>query len=187
MYTSLQKKQTKKQQRKKDALSSFDTVPERSSLQLKRHHVLQKNQSDKKMKTSVNPSLFATAPDTAHFWSGRYLDKSGTPVGVMNKAAEIAKSRGGVTLETLIDSRGIKMPEWDIKDPSTIKAWQDASAAYANQVSGKVCAVLGSMLRPGNIWEDIELPRLRNNDKVNSIVIIDPVSLQENTIMEKNK
>lgn len=46
----------------------------------------------------------------------------------------------------------MKMPEWDINNPVTIKAWEDASAAYANQVTGKVSAIVGSTLRPGNIW-----------------------------------
>ena len=34
---------------------------------------------------------------------------------------------------------------------------------FTQQVSGEIRAVVGSELRPGNIWENIELPRLKAN------------------------
>lgn len=58
-------------------------------------------------------------------------------------AVNVTKQNGGVTLETTMESRGIKMPEWDFNDPNTIRAWKNASAAYARQASGEVRAVLG--------------------------------------------
>ena len=48
------------------------------------------------------------------------------------------------------------------------------SGAYAEQVSGEIRAVIGSELRPGNIWENVELPRLKNNPNVTKITTIDP-------------
>lgn len=50
-------------------------------------------------------------------------------------AAKIAKSQDGVTLQTTILDKEIDMPAWDFDNPSSIKAWKDASATYANQVS----------------------------------------------------
>ena len=52
------------------------------------------------------------------------------------------------------------MPEWDFNNPSTMEAWDAASGAYAEQVSGEIRAVIGSELRTGNIWENVELPLL---------------------------
>ena len=48
------------------------------------------------------------------------------------------------------------------------------SGLYANQVSGEVRAVLGKNLRSGNIWETVELPRLKQNKNVTKIFTIDP-------------
>ena len=87
-----------------------------------------------------------------------------------------------MTLEGLINSKGITMPAWDIDNPLSVKAWEDVSAAYANQVSGEVRAVMGEQLRLGNIWETVELPRLKANLAVTKITIIDPESLFETVI-----
>lgn len=103
----------------------------------------------------------------------------------MDDAARIAKSKGGNTLETMIEAKGIQMPEWDINNPASIKAWEDVSAAYANQVSGEVKAVIGSQLREGNIWENVELPRLKANPNVTKIITIDPVTMIETIIFER--
>jgi len=85
-------------------------------------------------------------------------------------------------LEGLIDAKGITMPVWDISNPLSVKAWEDVSAAFANQVSGEVRAVIGEQLRPGNIWETVELPRLKSNLAVTKIITIDPVTLVETVI-----
>ena len=92
--------------------------------------------------------LLKTAPDTAFFWSGRT-----NGIGGADRAAEIAKTKGGVTLESTIADKNIKMPEWDFNNPDSIKAWEDASAEYAKQISGEIRAVVGKELREGNIWE----------------------------------
>lgn len=50
----------------------------------------------------------------------------------MDDAAKIASSKGGYTLETMIEARRIQISEWDINNPASIKAWEDVSAVYAN-------------------------------------------------------
>ncbi len=85
----------------------------------------------------------------------------------------------------MIESKGIDMPEWDMDNPATIKAWEDVSAEYARQVSGDVRAVIGSELREGNIWENVELPRLKANPNVDRIITIDPVTLEKTVIFER--
>lgn len=59
------------------------------------------------------------------------------------------------------------------------------TGAYAEQVSGEIRAVIGSELRPGNIWENIELPRLKNNPNVTKITTIDPKTGIEHVIFER--
>lgn len=127
----------------------------------------------------IRPQL-KTEPDTAFFWSGKTDGVGGADV-----AAEIAKEKGGVTLESTIDTKGITMPEWDFNNPSSMDAWDMASAAYAEQVSGEVRAVVGAELRLGNIWENVELPRLMENPNVTKITIIDPKTGIEIVVFER--
>ena len=56
---------------------------------------------------------------------------------------------------------------------------------YAEQVSGEIRAVVGSELRPGNIWENIELPRLKANPNVTKVTTIDPKTGVEKIIFER--
>lgn len=112
------------------------------------------------------------------FWSG--LGRDGA-----TKAEEIARTRGGVTLETTIADRGIAMPTWDASDPAKVKAWQDASKYYAEGANGKVHAVLGDNLRPGNIWETFEFPALKNNPRVTEIVKINPSTGTEEVLFRR--
>ncbi len=131
-------------------------------------------------KSTKLAKLLKTEKDTAFFWSGRT-----DGIGGAERALEIARQKGGTTLEGLIESKGIKMPEWDINNPASIKTWEDVSAMYANQVSGEVRAVVGANLRPGNIWENVELPRLINNPNVTKITTIDPKTLAEKIIFQR--
>ena len=121
-----------------------------------------------------------TDPDTAFFWSGRT-----DGIGGMDVAKKIAKNKGGVTLESTIDDTNIVMPEWDFNAPSSVTAWEEASNVYAEQVSGEIRAVVGSELRPGNIWENIELPRLKANPNVTKVTTIDPKTGVEKIIFER--
>ena len=121
-----------------------------------------------------------TDPDTAFFWSGRT-----DGIGGMDVAKKIAKNKGGVTLESTIDDTNIVMPEWDFNAPSSVTAWEEASNVYAEQVSGEIRAVVGSELRPGNIWENIELPRLKANPNVTKTTTIDPKTGVEKIIFER--
>ncbi|EGF6981989.1 transposase [Listeria monocytogenes] len=127
----------------------------------------------------IHPKL-KTEPDTAFFWSGRTEGVGGADI-----AADVAKSKGGVTLESTIGNKNIEMPDWDFNNPESMKAWDLASGSYAEQVSGEVRAVVGSDLRKGNIWENVELPRLKNNPNVTKITTIDPKTGLEKIIFER--
>lgn len=73
---------------------------------------------------SIAP-LLKTEQNTAFFWSGRT-----NGIGGAERALEIAKMKKGITLEGLIEAQKIQMPEWDINDPVSIKAWEYASDLY---------------------------------------------------------
>ncbi|WP_448630738.1 hypothetical protein [Cellulomonas soli] len=118
----------------------------------------------------LDPSSFVTEPDTAFFWSGRTGD--GHDIGEFSEA--FARQRGGITLEGLMSDRGIELPEWDFEDAESVRLWTEASGHYAEAVSGEVRAVIGTNLRPGSVWETVELPRLARSPAVARIVQIDP-------------
>ena len=129
-----------------------------------------------------------TEPGTAFFWSGcAKVDPSSGKLLVSGDevAAEIANKCGGTTLETQIKVNNIEMPKWDFDVPESIKAWEDTSAAYVKQVSGDVRAIVGKKLRPENIWENVELPRLMQNPNVSKITTIDPDTMAETVIFER--
>lgn len=130
-----------------------------------------------------------TERDTAYFWSGCHkMDELGNVVSNGDVVAtDIAKSKNGVTLESTIRDREIELPAWDFDNPDSIKAWEEASSAYAEQVSGDVKAVIGENLRDGNIWENIELPRLMENPNVTSITTINSETMEENAIFNRDE
>ncbi len=117
------------------------------------------------------PNAFATNSGEAVFWSGKT-----NGVGGADAAGCIASACGGTTLEQLMANKGITLPAWDASNPATVAAWQNASKSFAQGASGDVNAVLGSTLRPGSVWETVELPALKANPNVTSITTIDPAT-----------
>ena len=112
---------------------------------------------------------FATAPNSAYFWSG--LGRNGDTI-----AANIAGQNGGITLETLMLQRGISLPSWDATNPLVVQAWRNASGTYASAASGDVRVVLGPQVRSDSVWNTIEYDALRNNPNVTRIIQVDPVT-----------
>lgn len=126
---------------------------------------------------SIDPDAFRTAEDEAFFWSGRTGSVGGADV-----AGGFAGDLGGTTLEQLMERRGVTMPEWDADNPTSVATWKEASAAYADGVSGDVHVVLGESLRPGNVWETAEFPALMENRNVDRIIRIDPATGRQTQI-----
>ena len=118
-------------------------------------------------------SKVKTEPNTAFFGSGRT-----DGIGGQHIAADIAKSNGGTTSEMLIEARKIIMPTWDQNYQASIKAWEDISSEYATCASGTVTGVIGKDMRPGNIWENRELPALKNNPNIDPKTKISTVIFQ---------
>ncbi|MBN9223181.1 hypothetical protein [Microbacterium sp.] len=117
--------------------------------------------------------LTRTDPNTAFYWSGRDLNGVGVGPTGSGEAERIAAANGGRTLEQTLAANGVDpLPVWDETDVESVRFWEDASAAFAENASGDVRAVVGSDLRPGNIWQTIEVPRLIDNPGVTSIVEI---------------
>ncbi len=119
--------------------------------------------------------LTKTDIDSAYYWSGR--DASGVGVGPDGSgvAEQMATDAHATTLEMTLQKNGVDpLPVWNQLDPESVRFWEQASAAYADNASGSVTAVIGSSLRPGNIWETVEIGRLMENPNVVRIVQVDP-------------
>lgn len=122
-------------------------------------------------KRGSNANSFSTGADEAVFWSGKT-----DGIGGVDVACTIAKGCGGTTLEQLMKSRGITLPAWDAGNPTVVAAWESASRNFALGANGDVTAVIGGVLRPGSVWETVELPVLKSNPNVTSITVIDPAT-----------
>lgn len=134
------------------------------------------------------PELLTPPPDGAFFWSGRTSDGVGigpTSAGGNGSADVYAASHSGTTLEGLLERNGITPPKWSFDDPAAEEWWSKVSETYASNSQGEVRAVIGPDLRPGGVWQSVELPRLMNNPNVTKIVIIDPETGAETTIFER--
>lgn len=125
-------------------------------------------------------NVFATNSGEAVFWSGKT-----NGIGGVDAAGCIATACGGTTLEQLMASKGITLPAWDVSNPSVVAAWQNASRSFAEGASGSVNAVIGTTLRPGSVWETIELPALKTNPNVTDITIVDPTTGVKTVIFKR--
>ncbi|MCV7197424.1 hypothetical protein [Mycobacterium angelicum] len=129
-----------------------------------------------------------TEPNSAYYWSGRNAAGVGVGPDGSGIAELIAHGSGGRTLEMTLAEHGVDpLPAWNRHDPVSINFWEDASAAYAENARGEVTAIVGSSLRPGNVWQNIEIPRLMENPNVTRIVQIDPDTGQSVVIFERGK
>lgn len=136
----------------------------------------------------VNPSdvVFDIPRDGHVFWSGRtdIATEAGTGTyGSSGIAAGLARQHEATTLEMYLADNGIAMPKWG--EPGAEEAWGEISRRYADAASGEVHVVLGSSMRPGNIWETRELGALQSNPDVTRIVAIDPSTGATRTIFER--
>jgi hypothetical protein len=117
--------------------------------------------------------LFKTGANRSFFWSGKT-----NGIGGVNRAMEIASSKGGTTLEGLIKSTNIDIPKWDLSNPQSVEAWKEVSRLYAEQASGEVRAIIGKDLRPDSLWEIIELPDLKKNKQVTKKINIYTITIK---------
>lgn len=103
-------------------------------------------------------------------------------------AERIAEGTNGATLEMTLQHNGVDpLPVWNRHDPESVRFWEEASAAFAENASGEVTATIGRDLRPGNIWQSVEIPRLVENTGVIRIVQIDPDTGLLNIIFERER
>lgn len=131
-------------------------------------------------------SITTSEPNSAYYWSGRNVDGIGVGPDGSGIAELIARGAGGTTLEMKILESGVDpLPVWNRHDPVSVQFWDHASSAYAENARGEVTAIIGSNLRPGNVWQNIEIPRLMENPDVTRIVQIDPDTGESITIFER--
>ncbi|KAH7097967.1 hypothetical protein BKA62DRAFT_714676 [Auriculariales sp. MPI-PUGE-AT-0066] len=95
------------------------------------------------LKASIDAAVARTAAKPHYFWSGRVMPALSEDDSVMPMAQKIATARGGTTLEQTV--------------------------AVRSPASNAVFFVKGESLRPGNVWESYEYPRLKRSKKVKTI------------------
>lgn len=130
--------------------------------------------------------LTKTDPNEAYYWSGR--DSNGVGVGPDGSriAERLAAEANATTLKMLLERKGmVPVPGWDVAEPETIRFWDEAAKAYAENACGTVTAIVGCDVRPDNIWQRVEVPRLTNNPKVTEIIQIDPDSRRSKVIFQR--
>lgn len=131
--------------------------------------------------------ITSTEPNSAFYWSGRNADGIGVGPDGSGVAELIAHGSGGKTLEMTLAENGVDpLPVWNRHDPVSVQFWDNASTAYAENAQGEVTAIIGSNLRPGNVWQNIEIPRLIENPDITRIVQIDPDTGKSVTIFERH-
>jgi len=117
----------------------------------------------------------STDANQAIFWSGLRMEE----------ANGIARSMGGETLESLIDSRGIAMPGFERGNAPIEEAWGMISARYAAQASGRVRVILGPGANPNTVWNLLERPTLEENPAVSQIDAYDVGSGSWSTVFQR--
>ena len=125
-------------------------------------------------------------PNEAVFFSGCSTeDADGNYKSPSQVAREFADSNEGVTMETLFARNEVDMPDFDRDDLDSLKSWEEASSAYAEQASGDVRVIARPPLREHNIFENVELPKLKANPNVTSVTMINPDTNERTEIFRR--
>lgn len=110
------------------------------------------------LKQAIDAAVARTASKPHYFWSGRIaplaartLESRAHADSVIYRAMDIAKARGGTTLELTMEK--VDMPTYTGGDPDRKEIWQYASDEYASASRGDAYFVKGESLRSGNVWE----------------------------------
>jgi hypothetical protein len=116
----------------------------------------------------VIAKALASPPNTSWFWTGRKAPGTSDKDSVMDIAGDLAKSKGGATLEQRLAK--VAMPQFGTSDEARA-TWKFAAGLYAQNAAGDVNVVIGGSARPRNTWTDVEFPALKAGGKVNCVFV----------------
>ena len=103
-------------------------------------------------------------------------------------AKEYAETNKGTTMGMLLsDCDDGDMEEWDPHNSQSRSTWTDASRAFAEQASGDVRVIMRPPLRKGNIFETVEFPTLKKNQRVTSVVAVNPDTGETTVLLRRRK
>lgn len=148
---------------------------------------------DRKSSSSYAPlspevvSALRTKRDKAIFFTGcTKYNRKGRLVRTSSQTANrYARLHAASTMESRLKKNKVNIPEWDFDERESISKWEQASRAYAAQASGRVRVIVGSNMRANNIFETIELPTLKNNPEVTSVVLINSETGKKTIVYER--
>ena len=128
-----------------------------------------------------------TRRDKAIFFSGcNKYNRKGKLVRQSSQVAnQYAIAHGATTMSARLKKKHVSIPEWDFDDYASVSKWEQASRAYASQASGKVRVIVGPNLRANNIFETVELPVLKDNPNVTSVVMINSETGHKTIVFER--
>lgn len=115
------------------------------------------------------------------FYTGHTGDVSSWTIA--NKIAN-ANSDKYITIDQILDMYDIEMPIYDPSNPSTQTTWEQASRILAEETKGDPIVVRGKDVRPDSVFNTTEYPVLQNNEGINSLTAIDPVTMEETPLIE---
>ncbi|RDB20317.1 hypothetical protein Hypma_012638 [Hypsizygus marmoreus] len=131
----------------------------------------------KQVKNKLRPQ-----PNQAVFWSGT-TTKDGKLTSIRHDAGDYAKANGKETIHQALEKNNIKIPG-PRNNPASTRLWDAASKIWAFRSKGETNAILGDR-RPGNVYDNIEKPRLIKNPDVNKIVEHDKNKGTSSTVHQK--
>lgn len=128
---------------------------------------------DNHMKAAVKvarqiKSFLMPKPGKSVFYTGMIPGKKKL-IPVKQHAEHFAKANGKELLGNALARAKIRIPS-EKKNPHYMRLWEFASRVYAKRAQGVAHAVLGSSVKPLNVYHMIEKPTLLKNPKVQKVI-----------------
>ncbi|TFK40462.1 hypothetical protein BDQ12DRAFT_721102 [Crucibulum laeve] len=128
---------------------------------------LSANEASWSNRTFIEANLPNPLTPTPIFWSGTVGTQS-----VVSIAERCSTTVSGATVGMMMCTNGrFTMP--NTTTPAANALWNFASEVFANHTSGRAYTVLGTTVNPNGTWRQIELPALKRNTRVTSVIQLD--------------
>ncbi|KAF9482075.1 hypothetical protein BDN70DRAFT_930339 [Pholiota conissans] len=115
---------------------------------------------------------FKPKKDEAIFWAGclstNYPKDPNASISMEGPARQFAAAHGKSTLEDHLDKYKIKLPDAS-KNRHSMQLKEKALKTFAQRAHGETHAYLGSYVRPGSVYTNMEKPILLGNPRITKL------------------